>query len=362
MAPLILISKVMTVKSNINLHIETLRGFAIVLVVMGHVIGSASDGGMKVSDDSFLRYLYYSFEYLRMPLFTVISGWVYALRPAVLDNAVQFMVKKARRILIPMVFVGGLYYVVQSFVPGTNYSNSLADIWQIIIFPYTFYWYLHSLFLVFLIMALVDGSKIMNSLRGLLLVALVSILLLVYRDTLITEEFPNYFGFKGAIYLFPFFVVGVGIQRFKPFFQQKTLSWLMALILLASLLVQQLAWFGIVPYHFSETSGLGLLIGLLGTIVIFKSKLSIAPMVWIGNYAYTIFLFHSFGTSGGRIILHKLGIYNTPLIFFFSLILGLFLPIILEKGLKRYNLTRLLFLGRPLRKKAVDLKLNKQFS
>ena len=31
----------------------------------------------------------------------------------------------------------------------------------------------------------------------------------------IPQEFPNYFGFKGAIYLFPFFVIGIGIKRFK---------------------------------------------------------------------------------------------------------------------------------------------------
>jgi fucose 4-O-acetylase-like acetyltransferase len=47
----------MTIKINKNLNIDTLRGFAIVLVVMGHVIGSESDGGMKVADNSFLRHL-----------------------------------------------------------------------------------------------------------------------------------------------------------------------------------------------------------------------------------------------------------------------------------------------------------------
>ncbi|MFS4416471.1 acyltransferase family protein [Maribacter sp. 2307ULW6-5] len=352
----------MKVKSNKNPYVETLRGVAIVLVVMGHVIGSASDGGMKVADDSFLRYLYYTFEYLRMPLFTVISGWVYALRPAAVDNLVQFMVKKARRILVPMIFVGGLYYIVQSLVPGTNYSNSLEDIWRITIFPYTFYWYLHSLFLVFLVVALMDSCKIMDSFRGLLLVALVSILFLVYRDTLIMEAFPNYFGFKGAIYLLPFFVIGVGIQRFKSVFKNKTLGGLMALVLLGSLVVQQLAWFGLVPYRFSETTGLGLVIGLLGTVVLFRSKFKVPSMVWIGNYAYTIFLFHSFGTSGGRIILQKLGVNHAPVIFFFSLMLGLLLPVVVEKVFNRFNITRLLFLGRPLRRQEVNLKLDKQFS
>lgn len=62
-------------------HIETLRGIAIFLVVIGHVIGIDAKGGMKVSDDSLLRYLYDLFENMRMPLFTVISGWGYSLHP-----------------------------------------------------------------------------------------------------------------------------------------------------------------------------------------------------------------------------------------------------------------------------------------
>ena len=36
-----------------NLTIETLRGIAILLVVAGHVIGSAPDGGMKIDSVSY---------------------------------------------------------------------------------------------------------------------------------------------------------------------------------------------------------------------------------------------------------------------------------------------------------------------
>ena len=78
--------------------VETLRGMAIILVVMGHVIGSDNTGGMKVPDDSFLRHLYFTFEYLRMPLFTMISGWVYALHPVSQSNWNDFTIKKIRRI------------------------------------------------------------------------------------------------------------------------------------------------------------------------------------------------------------------------------------------------------------------------
>jgi hypothetical protein len=71
----------------------------------------------------------------------------------------------------------------------------------------------------------------------------------------------------------------------------------------------------------------------------------------MGSYAYTIFLFHSFGTSGGRIILYKLGVFNTPLVFFFSLLLGLFIPVIIELILDKYSVTRMLFLGRSFKKR-----------
>ena len=35
-----------------NLSIETLRGIAILLVVIGHVIGSAPDGGMNKGEET----------------------------------------------------------------------------------------------------------------------------------------------------------------------------------------------------------------------------------------------------------------------------------------------------------------------
>lgn len=41
-----------------NLSIETLRGIAILLVVVGHVIGSGPGGGMKIDFPHPLRYLY----------------------------------------------------------------------------------------------------------------------------------------------------------------------------------------------------------------------------------------------------------------------------------------------------------------
>ena len=270
--------------------VETLRGFAIILVVLGHVIGSDSSGGMRVSDDSFLRYVYYTFEYLRMPLFTVISGWVYALRPARRSNLGDFTMKKVRRILFPMVFVGATYYVLQYFTPGTNAKNPLSDIWHILVFPYTLYWYLPSLFWVFVLCSLFDAFKAMEKLPGWLAVMTIAVGLLFVRNAFIPESFPNYMSFKGAIYLFPFFVTGIGIQRFKTLFANKVFNGVLLGVLVFGLLIQQLSWFGAIDYELSKRSGLGLLIGISGTILFFRVKWNVKWLVWFGSYAYSIYL------------------------------------------------------------------------
>lgn len=54
---------------------------AILLVVIGHVIGSTPEGGMRIDFPSPWRYLYLWINYIQMPLFTAIAGWVYALKP-----------------------------------------------------------------------------------------------------------------------------------------------------------------------------------------------------------------------------------------------------------------------------------------
>src|SRR5688500_6001125 len=64
-----------------DIPIETMRGIACVLLVAFHVIGDSATAGIHVADDSGFRYFANSFQYVRMPLFSFISGVVYAWRP-----------------------------------------------------------------------------------------------------------------------------------------------------------------------------------------------------------------------------------------------------------------------------------------
>lgn len=338
---------------NKNYKIETLRGIAIILVVLGHVIGSKNDGGLRVADDSFLRYVYYTFQYLRMPLFTVISGWVYSLYPVKVGMSSTFIKKKIRRILVPMLIVGGLFYILQSIVPNTNASGSLRDIWTLVVLPYTFYWYLQSLFLVFVLVGLLDSIKKINQFQQWLFFTTFTIAILFLRDVFIPEEVPNVFGFKGAIYLLPFFSIGLGVQRFKKELSNHVFLKAIAVIVILGLVFQQLAWFKLVSYTFTEKDMLGWTIGLLASFLFLHNPLESKRLVHIGKYAYTIFLFHGFGTAGGRILAGLVGIQETGVVLLISLKLGLFSPILVEKIATKSSLLRFLLLGKSLQKKVI---------
>lgn len=327
--------------------IETLRGAVILLVVVGHVIGSASDGGMRVSDDSFFRYFYDTFiDPIQMPLFTIIAGWVYSLRPPVYGNIKMFIIKKVKRILVPMLSVGICYFLVQYFTPGTNNKSDLLDLWKLLFFPYTLFWYLYSLFVVFVIVGLLDVFNKMDKLTNWFIIFVIAVIALFLRDLFIPFEAPNYLSYKGTLYLLPCFVLGVGLNRFKHLFQRKSIVYASVLLLVICIVVQQLSWFKVIDYVVHKDDFFGLFIGFTATMILLRSRLELNWLIWFGSFAYSIYLFHAFGTAAGRIIPQKLNINSTLLIFAMSLLAGVVLPIIAEKILERFKITRILFLGR----------------
>src|SRR4051812_2363105 len=89
--------------------IETLRGLAIILVVAGYIISGDLENTHSIVASG-LRYFYYMLKPVRMPLFTVISAYLYASSPATQDTIKKLFIGKSRRILIPFVVVSAIQY------------------------------------------------------------------------------------------------------------------------------------------------------------------------------------------------------------------------------------------------------------
>lgn len=338
--------------SKKNPHVETLRGLAIILVVFGHMIGFTSTGGMRVSDDSLLRYLYYSLEYIRLPLFTVISGWVYANKPVRLGDQQKFLKGKLRRLLIPMFVVSTLLFLFRMFVPGTNTTPELHELTRNLILPYDVYWYLFSLFIIFIIITLLDTQSFFHKPTG-WFTALVCAFIFLFISENFLDPIPNFFSFKGAAYLFPFFLIGIGIYRYPDMLVSERMTFFVLFVFAASVVIQQMVWFGYFPVQ-EKHSVLGMTVGISGVLLLFRLRIRNPFLIWIGGYAYGIFLFHVFFTGGSRIIMHHIGIKNPFVILGLGVTCAIFASILVESLIKRSPSLQFYLLGLGTRKKATQ--------
>lgn len=88
-----------------------------------------------------------------------------------------------------------------------------------------------------------------------------------------------------------------------------------------------------------------MIFGILSSSFLVNLKLNNRFFIWLAQYAYTIYLYHGFGTSGGRIILSGIGIQNEFLVFLFAGSIATFCPILVEKVCKKWKISSRLFLG-----------------
>lgn len=322
--------------------IETLRGIAIILMVAGHVIGHRSTSGLKVDDDSLWRYFYYSFEYLRMPLFTAISGFVYGLKPVSQDKVLKFFKGKSRRILLPFLSVASLQYIMNAVVPNVNNPVEIKNIWKIYFFSYGQFWFLQALFLVFITIILLEYFNVTKKFKGWLISFIIAALLLLVFNPAVKVDF---FSFNRYLYLLPYFLLGLGIKRYSDYLFNKTALLVIFILLVIGILLQQLNWFHVIDLEGSRFGLLSVFVGLSGILLIFYIRKPNKFLAKLGYYSYGIFLFHVFGTAGSRIISRWMGIESIPILFIIGMGFGLGLPVLIELILLKSRVLKRIFLG-----------------
>jgi len=322
-----------------NLRIETLRGLACLLLVAYHVIGADPSHGLRV-EDGWVRWLNDGLAYLRMPLFTFLSGLVYGLRPFN-GNSRAFLSGKARRLLIPMLFVGTLFALLQTITPGTN--TSVGPWYLLHIQPVAHFWFVESLFWVFLVIWALERWQSMRSLSDYgLALALACTVYLTVRGW-------SWFGLEGAIYLMPYFLAGLGFSRFNsaPWLAQRWLQVALVLLTVSAVLTMGLP----VPNPDRRTL-LMLVTGFCLCILMLGSRLQAHWLADIGRYSYAIYLFHVFFTAAGRIGLERLGVESLLVHVLTGVLLGLAGPMLVDRVFTPFKWPALLLLGKSNKPKA----------
>ena len=331
--------------SRKDLSIQSLRGLALILMVAGHVIGIGPDRGMQVADDSAWRYLYLALEDIRMPLFTLISGYVYALRPlAHLSGYPQLVRAKSRRLLLPMATVGTMLFVAELVVPGTNYQPDPTDYWRIYVFGFEHLWFLQAIFLIFLVVGLLDARGLLARPRSWAVATGASLVLLMVLQV---PDDADIFSVNEAIYLLPYFLLGYGLSRHRALSGRRLLLPVLlavfAVAFSAKVMVLTAAW------HPGEDldRALGMAVGISGVLSIYllRHALRFPWLVWLGQFSFCVYLLHPFGAVAARQLLDRLGVDGHVPVFVVALAVGVAAPVVFQLLFARFRLVRTGILG-----------------
>jgi len=310
-----------------DIKIDTLRGLACIFLVAYHVIGNNPSNGLHI-ESGFLREINDLLETVRMPLFTFLSGMVYACRP-LSGNWPKFLKGKARRLLIPMLVVGTLFAIIQAIVPGTN--NKIDNWWLLHIYPVQHFWFVEALFWVFILIIPLELNRLLNN-------RLVTVLIIAaFLALAVGQPYTKLLAFKGFIYLTPFFLFGMSIVRFK----------ISPLPILPSLL----GFVGIMAAIYFLTDGvygrslLGCVIGMFSCYLLLGIRLKIYWLAKIGIYSYSIYIFHVFFTAASRIIVTKIVELPVEVNFLIGVTVGILGPIFVYQVAVKTPYTSLGLLG-----------------
>ena len=311
-------------------NLQTLKGLACLLVVAYHVVGSGPGWGLDLPKSSLLVQYSEAISLLRMPLFTFLSGWVYSLRPVESGSYMAFIRKKFSRLYVPMVVVGLLFLGLSMLAPGVNNRPQAADALSLFVYPYAHLWFVQALIAILAVVGIAEILGLLATPQRYALVLLGTIAVQLFGSPEV-----EFFSLGRASYLLPFFVLGIGVQRYASSRQwSESLEVLLWLLFGGTLALHVAGITGAYGAPLEQRSFLALLLSCSGLLVLCRYVGRSRALEFIGGYAFTIYLFHIIFTSGMREFAAMAGIGNVPLLFVLGLTAGLLGPIAFEHVMK----------------------------
>jgi glucan biosynthesis protein C len=320
--------------------IETLRGLAALLLVAFHAV----EPSVSAASNSWADYFAYTFSLIRMPLFTVISGYVYALRPIQAgpwSGIMRFLKGKSRRLLLPLFSSIAIVACLRATMGKTPESTSgIMDWLSFFTHSYQIYWFLQGLMWVFLLIAILEQFRLLKTLRR-WLIALIAV-------TVIGKMMPgtDFFSFWALGYLAPFFLLGIGLHRFEAQLKNPAIVQTIAILALGLLFFQQVNWWVGLEINTSRLSTMSILVGMSSCFTLILMRCSIQPLAILGKHSFAVYLYHIIGISVASKFLAVLGISGNSLLLIASkCVAGIGLSLFAESIFHKFKITKFLFLG-----------------
>lgn len=328
-------SSVVKVKDQ---SIETLRGIAILLVVGGYIIHTDLPLSADVSVfTKGLNFFYYLLSPIRMPLFTVISAYLYAVSPATRGTFKKLVSGKARRIMIPFLAVSTLQYFILSFLPMSE-QPALREIYMIYVWPHQQLWFLYSIFEIFVIVGILDSFKALETPGRWFICLAISLFCNILLEP--THAFSIY----GINFLMPSFILGYGFRRFSSLLFSRAAIIIYLVVAICGMGVRTLLYFND-PLPALPFKLLALSLTFSAVPLIFRYRFTIPILAKIGYYAFGIHIFNRIFISMIKTAFEQVGYRGAALQFFTAMIVGVLCAIGLQLLLEKSRFTRRAILG-----------------
>ncbi|BCL39488.1 acyltransferase family protein [Nostoc sp. MS1] len=194
-------------KNNLSKYLYFIRGVAIILVVIGHIIGYNISYGMRQvynSDLSVLGWICDLINTFHMPTFFVVSGIAFAAFSKKDISYKKFFTSKFHKLFIPLIVWCPPYFIFQSLTRSKPFS--FADIINSVIYPYEIFWFLHVL-----IFSTLFAFLYFKNFKSIKLYLFISISLFVISILLKANGVQDYF-FWNLFYAFGVFITKYLLQ------------------------------------------------------------------------------------------------------------------------------------------------------
>jgi glucans biosynthesis protein C len=306
--------------SKVTPNLDSVRGLACLLVVALHVVGDLPTNGLQLPASSGWHYTMDSIEFLRMPLFTAMSGYLYAGRRVTKGEFPRFWAKKFRRLVIPLIFVTLVTWLLRE---EASYRDP-TTIYDALFFSFGHLWYIQAIIVIFLTVSAWDAWHRPST--PALVVAGLAAILVCQSDLPVTE----FFSFRHALYIGPYFLFGMLLREHETWLHDRAWGTAALLIVLMVMTAQQLGMNGLgnelTLFELSTA-----IAGMAGVVFLLQRMPSNKLLAAIGVYSYPIYLWHIAASAALRTVLLKAGVDITVVLFVCCFVAAIVVPIVMTR-------------------------------
>ena len=245
----------------------------------------------------------------------------------------DFARRKLLRLGVPLLVASTVTFLSLVAVAHLTDSHSgiaaemrLSSIWKIYVFPLKHLWFLQTLLSVMAIVMVLEALNALATIERFLIVFAIALL----AFGLSPLGSLKVFSLHQVTFLLPFFLLGIGANRFRDILQSPIVMMAVASLFAVALIAHAIeATFG----HMGVSERTTLVPGALAVSAVLCIVRWMPPsrfLQWIGKFSFSIYLYHLALILFVAFAAEQLGIRSRPVLLLLGLAGGMLLPVLLN--------------------------------